>query len=178
MSTAAVPTHSLLARRWRGTVSLFGLLASLLGLLVSLLAVHVQPARAVILPATTIDGPSEDIVGFGGVAMAEDGTGGLVYLKRVDGVPHVFVSRYVEGHWLAPIRVDTQEPFAASWPRIGAAEGGELVVVWATPFATEHARPVDELLGAVLGSGSPRLARRRSSIPTSASGPAPAPISR
>ena len=89
-----------------------------------------------ILPATTIDGPSEDIVGFGGVAMAEDGTGGLVYLKRVDGVPHVFVSRYVEGHWLTPIRVDTEEPFAASWPRIGAAEGGELIVVWATPFAT------------------------------------------
>ena len=55
---------------------------------------------AVILPATTIDGPSEDIVGFGGVAMAEDGTGGLVYLKRVDGVAHVFVSRYAEGHWL------------------------------------------------------------------------------
>ncbi len=26
--------------------------------------------------------------------MAEDGTGGLVYLKRVDGVAHVFVSRY------------------------------------------------------------------------------------
>ena len=62
---------------------------------------------AVILPAVTIDGPSAEIVGFGGVAMAEDGTGGLVYLKRVDGVTHVFVSRYVGGHWLAPIRVDT-----------------------------------------------------------------------
>ncbi len=46
---------------------------------------------AVILPAVTIDGPSEEIVGFGGVAMAEDGTGGVVYLKRVDGVAHVFV---------------------------------------------------------------------------------------
>ncbi len=29
-----------------------------------------------------------------GSAMAEDGTGGLVYLKRVEGVTHVFVSRY------------------------------------------------------------------------------------
>ncbi len=46
------------------------------------LSVHTGQARAVILPATTIDGPSENIVGFGGVAMAEDGTGGLVYLKR------------------------------------------------------------------------------------------------
>ena len=50
--------------------------------------------------------------------MAEDGTGGLVYLKRVDGVAHVFVARYAEGHWLAPIRVDTSNTYAASWPRI------------------------------------------------------------
>jgi hypothetical protein len=119
-----------------------------------LLTLVAPQARAVILPATTIDGPSEEIVGFGGVAMAEDGTGGLVYLKRVDGVPHVFVARYLEGHWLAPIRVDTEQPFAASWPRIGAANGGELVVAWATPFATEHEHPVDELLGATLGPGS------------------------
>jgi hypothetical protein len=117
-------------------------------------ALHAQLARAVILPAVTIDGPSEEIVGFGGVAMAEDGTGGVVYLKRVDGVAHVFVSRYVAGHWLAPIRVDTEEPYAASWPRIGAADGGELVVVWATPFATEDEQPVQELLSATLGPGS------------------------
>ena len=118
-----------------------------------LLAVHVQPARAVILPATTIDGPSEEIVGFGGVAMAEDGTGGLVYLKRVDGVAHVFVSRFIEGRWLTPIRVDTEEPYAASWPRIGAANGGELIVTWATPFATHEEKPVYEMLGAELGPG-------------------------
>ncbi len=111
-------------------------------------------ARAVILPATTIAGPSEDIVGFGGVAMAEDGTGGAVYLQRVGGVAHVFVARFIEGHWLSPIRVDGEEPFAASSPRIGAAEGGRLVVVWATPFATEHERSVDELLGATLSPGA------------------------
>jgi hypothetical protein len=111
-------------------------------------------ARAVILPAKTIDGPSEEIVGFGGAAMAEDGSGGLVYLKRVAGVPHVFVSRYSAGAWQPPIRVDAEQPFAASWARIGAAEGGELIVVWATPFATEHGHPVYELLGAVLAPGS------------------------
>ena len=131
--------------------------APLLALAAILLAVHVQPARAVILPAQTIDGPSEGIVGFGGVAMAEDGTGGLVYLKRVDGVAHVFVSRYLEGHWLAPIRVDTEQPYAASWPRIGAADGGELIVVWATPFATKDGKPVYELLGAELGAGGERF---------------------
>jgi hypothetical protein len=111
-------------------------------------------AEAVILPAQSIDGPSEDVIAFGGVAMAEDGTGGAVYIKRVEGVAHVFVARYVEHHWLAPIRVDTEEPFAASWARIGAGEGGELEVVWATPFATQNGRPVYELLGATLGAGS------------------------
>ena len=35
-------------------------------------------AHAVISTATTIDGPSGDVVDLGGVAMAEDGTGGLV----------------------------------------------------------------------------------------------------
>lgn len=114
-------------------------------------------ARAVIMPAQTLDGPSEEIVGFGGAAMAEDGTGGVVYLKRVEGVPHVFVSRYYEGRWWPPIRVDTEQPYAASWPRIGAAEGGELMVVWATPFATRKGRPVDELLGAELGPGAERF---------------------
>jgi PKD domain len=149
MSLAAVQTHDVTARRlrWRVLVLVLGL--GTLGL-----GARAQLARAVVLPAQTIDGPSEEIVGFGGVAMAEDGTGGLVYLKRVGGVAHVFVSRYREGHWLAPIRVDTEQPYAASWPRIGAANGGELVVVWATPFATEHERPVDELVGAVLGAGS------------------------
>jgi hypothetical protein len=128
-------------------------LAALVVLVATLLLGAVR-ASAVILPAVNLDGPSEDIIAFGGVAMAEDGTGGAVYLKRVEGVPHVFVSRYVEHHWLAPIRVDTEEPYAASWARIGAAENGELEVVWVTPFATQDARPVDELLGATLGPGS------------------------
>jgi hypothetical protein len=165
MNVAAGPTHLMRARRWRVRVPLrlsaprtpIRLSVPLLALatiVLAVLAVHVQPARAVILPATTIAGPGPDIVGFGGVAMAEDGTGGLVFLERVNGVPHVFVSRYIEGHWLAPIQVDTGEPFAASWPRIGAANGGELIVVWATPFATRHEKPVYELLGSELAPGS------------------------
>ncbi|HXN38419.1 MAG TPA: hypothetical protein VN892_10305, partial [Solirubrobacteraceae bacterium] len=115
-----------------------------LGLAVLVLLVGAGPARAVILPAVTLDGPNENIVGFGGVAMAEDGNGGVVYLKRVGGIAHVFVSRYLNGQWLAPIQVDTEDSFAASWPRIGAANGGELVVVWVTPFATRKEKPVDE----------------------------------
>jgi PKD domain len=136
--------------------SLRGVLLFLLAiaLVVTVAGARARNAEAVILPATTIDGPSEDIVGFGGIAMAEDGTGGVVYLKRVGGIAHVFVARYAEGRWFAPIRVDYGEPFAASWPRIGAANGGELVVVWATPFATEGGHPVDELLSSTLGPGA------------------------
>ena len=119
-----------------------------------LVAANVPAASAIVQPAVTIDGPSQDIAGFGGVAMAADGTGGLVYLKRVEGVTHVFVSRYVDHQWLSPIRVDTGQPYAASWPRIGAADGGELVVVWATPVATEETHTVLELLGATLHPGA------------------------
>jgi PKD domain len=138
-----------------------GLRAAMLavGLVAAALAVPGQTAQALILPAQTIDGPSSEIVGFGGVAMAEDGTGGLVFLKRVEGVTHVFVSRYVGGRWLAPIRVDTEQPYAASWPTIGAADGGELMVVWVTPFATEKEHPVDELLAATLEPGSNAFGR-------------------
>jgi PKD domain len=126
----------------------------MVGLVTATFVVPARTAQAVILPAVTLAGPSAEIVGFGGVAMAEDGDGGVVFLKRVDGVAHVFVSRYVEGHWLAPIRVDTEEQYGASWPRIGAANGGELMVVWVTPFATESEHPVDELLSATLGPGA------------------------
>ncbi len=132
-------------------------LAALTGVLA--LAILPACAQAVILPATTIDGPSESIVGFGGAAMAEDGSGGVVYLKRVEGVTHVFVSRYVNGQWQMPIRVDGEEPFAASWPRIGAANGGELIVVWATPYALRNGKPVYEMLGSELGPGAERFSR-------------------
>ncbi len=120
----------------------------------AVLACSAQRAEAVILPATTIDGPSSEIAGFGGVAMAEDGTGGLVYLKKVNGIPHVFVSRYIKGLWLPPIRVDVGQQFAASSPCIGAANGGRLLVVWSTPFATVKERPVSELLSATLAPGA------------------------
>jgi hypothetical protein len=118
------------------------------------LALTAAQSAAVILPAVPIDGPSPEIVGFGGVAMAADGTGGLVYLKRVDGVAHVFVARYLDGHWLAPTRVDYAQHYAASWPCIGAADNGELLVAWATPYASENEQPVYRLMSAVLAPGA------------------------
>jgi hypothetical protein len=93
-------------------------------------------AAAVILPPTTIDGPSIEGLSLGGVAMAPDGTGGLVYTKTVGGVPHVFVSRYAGGQWSPPIRADWDQPFDASQPAIAAGPNGRLMVVWVTQVAT------------------------------------------
>ncbi|HYV17263.1 MAG TPA: PKD domain-containing protein [Conexibacter sp.] len=91
-------------------------------------------AGAVISAATTIDGPSGAIVGFDGIAMAQDGTGGLVYRKRVGGRVHVFASRFVNDAWQPPQRVDVGQPFDSSWPAIGAGNGGRLVVTWIHQF--------------------------------------------
>jgi hypothetical protein len=112
------------------------------------------PARALILPPTTIDGPSAAIGEFGGAAVSEDGSGGLIYTKRVEGAPHVFAAQYVGGHWLAPVRVDWQSPYAATDPRIGAADGGELVAVWVTQIATVGGRVQDALMASELGPGA------------------------
>ena len=144
--------------------------ATLVAALVAVLGSVPSPAVAAIHAATTIDGPSQDIVGFGGVAMAEDGTGGLVYLKRYGGVSHVFVSRYLDSAWQPPIEVDRAQTYAASWPVIGAANGGELLVAWATPVASSSGRPVEALLGSVLERGSSLFGQARIIDPNIGSG--------
>jgi hypothetical protein len=117
--------------------------------------VGASPARAVIQPEATIDGPSTEIIGLGGVAMAADGTGGLVYVKSVAGVPHIFVSRYAAGQWGPPIRVDQGMPFAGSQPAIAAGTGGRLMVVWVTPVATlVGGQTRDGLYSATLDQGT------------------------
>ncbi len=118
------------------------------------LAVAPAPAQALITPPVTVDGPSSEILDFGGVAMASDGTGGLVYTKAVEGVPHVFASRYVDGGWSAPVRVDWDQPYEASQPRIAAGPGGELLVVWVTEVATVHGQIQRGLYSASIGAGA------------------------
>ena len=91
-------------------------------------------ASALVSGATVLDGPSSDVLSLDGVAMAQDGTGGLVYTKRVDGHAHVFVSRFAERAWQPPQRVDAGQPYDSSWPAIGAGDGGRLVVTWIHQF--------------------------------------------
>lgn len=87
-------------------------------------------AHATINPATVLDGPSSAIAGVDGVAIAADGTGGIVWRRRAEGRVHVYVSRYADRAWSAPQRVDAGQRFDSSWPAIGAGDGGRLVVTW------------------------------------------------
>ena len=77
-----------------------------------------------------IDGPSADIDKLGGVDLARDGTGGLVYLKRVDGASHVFLSRFNGGAFRPPERVDHGVVTGASDAAIAAADVDRLAIVW------------------------------------------------
>lgn len=89
-----------------------------------------SPASAAWFPAEAIDGPSPDILSFGDIDMARDGTGGLVYLKNENGVPHVFLSRHYLGAWRPPERVDVGLESGASQPVIAAGDDHRLAIVW------------------------------------------------
>jgi hypothetical protein len=107
-------------------------------------------AAASISPVTALDGPSGDIVDFGGAALAPDGTGGIVYRKRVDGKTHIFAAQFDGRGWRAPRRVDAGQPFDSSWPAIGAGNGGRLVVAWVQEFGPAS----DRLYSAGLDPGA------------------------
>lgn len=108
-------------------------------------------ADARITPVTPIAGPSTAIVELGGVAMAPDGTGGLVFRRRdEDGRTHVYASRFDGATWAAPVRVDRGQRFDSSWPAIAAAGGGRLVVVWVQEFGVA----TDRLFAATLDPGA------------------------
>ncbi len=124
--------------------------APTLGATFVLLLVFAPPGRAEISAVAPIDGPSTEIVEFAGAAMAPDGTGGIVYRKRVEGRAHVFVAQYAQDKWNAPQRVDTGEDFESSFPAIAAGEGGRLEVVWANHYSST----TDGLFSATMDPGS------------------------
>lgn len=107
-------------------------------------------AGAVVYDVQPIDGPSADIVDVADAAMSEDGSGGIVYLKLVDDRSHVFAVQFRDGAWGAPQRVDIGQEFKSSWPRIGAGDGGRLVVTWVQEFGVES----DRMFSATLDPGA------------------------
>lgn len=107
-------------------------------------------ARAVVSDTQTLDGPGGEILEIGDAAMSEDGSGGIVYLKQVDGRSHVFAAQFRDGVWRPPQRVDAGQSFDSSWPRIGAGDGGRLLVTWVQEFGVES----DRMFSATLDPGA------------------------
>ena len=97
---------------------------------IAALLVLAPAARAEWFAAETVDGPSAEIAGLGEVDMARDATGALVYLKRENGVPHVFLSRLAGGAWQPPERVDQGIEAGASQPVVAAGDDHRLAIVW------------------------------------------------
>jgi hypothetical protein len=91
-------------------------------------------AGAEISDTHPIDGPSADVIEVTDAAMAEDGTGGVVYLKKVGSRNHVFVTRFDGTTWSGPQRIDNGQEFDSSWPRIAAGDRGRLLVTWVQEF--------------------------------------------
>ena len=81
-------------------------------------------------PPVTIDGPDTSIRALSGLSVSRDGTGGLVYLKSVGGVDHVFVSALAAGEFGAPVEVDAALGRASSQPVIAAGDGGLLLIAF------------------------------------------------
>jgi hypothetical protein len=100
-----------------------------------------------------VDGPSADVDRLGGVDLARDGTGGLVYLKRVDGTSHVFLSRFNGGAFRPPERVDNGIPAGATDAVITATDVDRLAIVWTAGNSVYGSIVVgnDEAPGPLLG---------------------------
>ena len=87
-------------------------------------------ARADVFPSEVIDGPSADLVRVGDVDLARDGGGAVVYIKKDQGVDHVFMSRLLNGAWQPPVRVDPGLTDAASQPVVASSDGGRIAIAF------------------------------------------------
>lgn len=95
-----------------------------------LLAVLAPSAGAAIYPGDPVVGPSAALRALGGIDLAPDGSGALVYTLEDGGVNHVFASRLVDGAWSAPERLDGGLDGASGQPVVAAGDGGRLIAAF------------------------------------------------
>jgi hypothetical protein len=111
------------------------------------------PANAAILPGAAVDGPS-NLIETGtrpDIDVAPDGSAALVYLKKVGTDAHPYVSRFVNGAWGTPERIDTGSEVPNTFPRIAVANGGKVVVTYVRNNAAAVAR-ISTAPGAAFGA--------------------------
>ncbi|HVS28660.1 MAG TPA: hypothetical protein VHE14_03855, partial [Solirubrobacteraceae bacterium] len=113
--------HPHVARLTRRALALAAALCSLL---------PAAGAQAQYFPADPIDGPSADIRALGNVALARDGNGGLVYIRREAGSNHIFASFFFGGQFNGPVRIDPGLSGDSSQPVVGAGDMGRTVIVF------------------------------------------------
>jgi PKD domain-containing protein len=102
-----------------------------LGAIVVANALAAAPAAsAALAPPVTIDGPSAAIVSLDGLALAQDGSGAVVYRKLAGGVAHVFAALEDAGVWAAPAQLDATLAAGASASAVAVSNGGRVAVVW------------------------------------------------
>lgn len=116
----------------------------------ALILVGPAPAAAVVSDVRLLDGPSERLISVEDAAMSEDGSGGVVWLREEDGRAHVYAAQFRDGAWMPAQRVDVGQGFDSSWPRIGAGDGGRLVVTWVQEFGVRS----DRMFSATLDPGA------------------------
>ena len=88
-------------------------------------------AQAAFFLGDAIDGPPSDVRALGDLDLARDSTGAIVWVRAVDGVDHVFASRFTAGAFQPAERLDAALPGPSSQPMVGAADNGRLVIVFA-----------------------------------------------
>ena len=108
-------------------------LVALLGVLVAAGVGWTIPARA--QDAVLTPGPQRLVSGLssvtlGQLAVARDGSGGLVYSASSAGVSHVYLARLLNGSLQAPVQLDGAALAGAGEPVISADNGGELLVAF------------------------------------------------
>lgn len=87
-------------------------------------------ASAGVVPGGSVDGPSPDILAVGGVALGQDATGGVVYVKSDQGAAHIFLASLANGSWSAPQRLDGGLTTPSSQPVIAAGDNGRLAIAF------------------------------------------------
>ncbi|MBJ7457959.1 MAG: hypothetical protein JHD02_02095 [Thermoleophilaceae bacterium] len=121
------------------------------------LSLAAADADAVILPPQALSVPGGNVFEAGDVAISEDGTGGAVFIAVTGGKRHVFASLLRNGQWSAPQQVDSGLEFDAFAPRIGAGDGGRLVVVWVERGPADATARHDQLYSASLDPGAAKF---------------------